>query len=99
MKNLVLTIKGVDIMSWYKAIRVKCIIKEEFRANFEPIALRGEWGSSSHPVLQNFGCDDEEASFVPMHRCNFPIDWDGCDAVGEEYETSWCEETGEWIFA
>lgn len=103
MKNLVLAIKGVDIMSWYKAIRVKCIIKEEFRKDFEPIALHGKWGSSSHPVLRNFGYsddeDDEEAAFIPTHRCNFPIDWDGCDEEGEEYETKWNPETGEWIFA
>lgn len=26
-------------MSWYKAIRVKCIIKEEFRKDFERIEI------------------------------------------------------------
>lgn len=78
--------------------RVKCIIKEEFRKDFEPIALRGEWGTSTHPVLMDFGLDDDSIA-IPCYHCSFPNKWDGCDGKGCEYETSWDAETGLWVFA
>lgn len=80
------------------SVRIKCIIKKEFRKNFEPIALNGLWGSSEHPVLRDFGLD-EDASAIPTNHCSFPAKWDGCDEEGGEYETSWNEQSGEWIFA
>lgn len=85
-------------MSWYMSVRIKCIIKEEFRKDFEPIALHGLWGTSSHPVLKEFSSDDD-AICIPTNHCSFPAKWDGCDEEGGEYETNWYKETGEWIFA
>ena len=80
------------------SVRIKCIIREEFRKDFEAVALHGAWHTSSHPALKEFSMD-KDASAIPTNHCSFPTKWDGCDEKGEEYETSWDKESGEWIFA
>ena len=68
-------------MSWYMSVRIKCIIKEEFRKGFEPIALHGLWDRSGHPVLRDFGLD-EDASAIPTNHCSFPAKWAAMKKVG-----------------
>lgn len=83
-------------MSSYQSMRFKGIVKEEYRADFEGIALRGEWGKSNIPELREYA---DEFRPVPRFACDMPEKWDGCDMPGKEFETRWNPDTGEWVFA
>ena len=80
-------------MGMYTGLRFKGVVKEQFRKTFESIAMEGDWENSADERFREYGNYDR-ASFIPMGRlCYMP--WDDDD---EEFERSYDEETGRWVF-
>lgn len=81
-------------MGMYTGLRFKGVVKEEFRDNFEMIALDGEWKNHSDKHISRFGLYDR-ASFIPCGLLAYmPEEWDEND----EFEQYYNNETGYWVF-
>lgn len=92
-------------MGDYTGLRFKGIVKKEFRDNFEEIAMRGEWASSSDKVLHAFG-NYSRASFIPCGVLTYmPDEWEqapydeyGNGVATDGFERSYDNKTGRWTF-
>lgn len=81
-------------MGMYTGLRMKCIVKENFRKNFKDIALYGEWNKSDDTVFNNFG-KVSRACFIPCGVLAYmPDDWESTDEILTEYD----EKSGIWTF-
>ena len=82
-------------MSRYVALRVRGIIKPEFRADFEPIAMHGKWDESPDPLLRNFAESYfPYASRIPCSATPTGIEWRDKGPWPRTYDPI----TGEWTF-
>lgn len=83
-------------MGTYTGLRFKGIIKEEFRDDFEAIALRGAWKESSDEKFKNFGMD-EHADNIPNYDeySGYPEYWEYRTV---EHKPVYVVETGYWEF-
>ena len=80
-------------MGMYTGMRFKGVVKEEFRAKFEDIALEGSWEDSDDENFLEFS-KDYRAAFIPCGMlCYMP--WDDDDA---EFARAYNSETGYWVF-
>ena len=62
-------------MGMYTGLRFKGIVKEEFRNEFENIALRGDWEESENEVFKEFG-NVSRAGFIPCGALAYmPDEW------------------------
>ena len=92
-------------MGMYTGLRFKGIVKEEFRNDFEDIALCGDWSESNDEVLRRFG-NVSRASFIPCGTlCYMPSKWEVGFINGVYYEIptdgferTYDKNTGRWTF-
>ena len=92
-------------MGMYTGLRFKGIVKEEFRNEFEGIALEGNWEESNNDVFKQFG-SVSRASFIPCGALAYmPDEWetepfdeyyDGTPTDG--FDRTYDKETGRWTF-
>ena len=84
-------------MGMYTGLRFKGVVKEEFRDNFEPIAMEGCWDESRDKMFLDFSCDSR-SSFVPCGGlCYMPDAW--VEEEKTEFARSYDKETGRWVFS
>lgn len=77
-------------MGMYTGIRFKGYIKEEYRDNFEDIALSGNWDESGISEFEEFGNSFSRASFIPRGSlCYMPDEWEKYDSKHEKYSDEW----------
>ena len=63
-------------MGMYTGLRFKGTVKEEFRNEFEGIALEGNWEESNSDVFKQFG-SVSRASFIPCGALAYmPDEWE-----------------------
>ena len=92
-------------MGMYTGLRFKGVVKEEFRKDFEDIALSGDWAESNNEVFRQFG-GVSRASFIPCGALAYmPDEWEtepfdryynGTPTDG--FERTYDKETGRWTF-
>ena len=93
-------------MGMYTGLRFKGTVKEEFRKDFEPIALGGEWINSDDPKFKAFGTKIPRALMIPIGSLAYmPACWE--EAPYDKYhegvptdgfDRSYDPETGYWSF-
>lgn len=88
----------------YTGIRFKGYVKKQFRENFEPIAICGDWKSSEDIIFSDFG-HLERSHMIPCGAlCYMPSVWRRYDFYSDEwvdidgFERTWDKETGYWTF-
>lgn len=92
-------------MGMYTGLRFKGIVKEEFRNEFEDIALDGNWEESDNDMFKKFG-SVSRASFIPCGALAYmPDEWE--EEPFDEYyngtptdgfDRTYDKETGRWTF-
>lgn len=92
-------------MGMYTGLRFKGTVKEEFRNEFEDIALNGDWKESNNEVFRRFG-NVSRASFIPCGALAYmPDKWEtepfdkyynGTPTDG--FSRTYDKETGRWTF-
>lgn len=83
-------------MGMYTGLRFKGIVKEEFRNEFENIALSGDWEESENEVFKEFG-NVSRASFIPCGALAYmPYEWETSPSDG--FDRTYNKETGRWTF-
>ena len=83
-------------MSRYQEIRFRGVVKQEFREEFDLIAIGGRWKESSDKILRAFGNVFWEAQNIPIaaRDCSRNVKrWNETP-----WERSWDKETGVWQF-
>ena len=75
------------------SLRLKGIVKKEYRAAFEPAALRGEWAKVPISPCGWFANEYDQPELIPTGKVELMKDW-----LKEPWERSYDPETGEWIF-
>ena len=82
-------------MSYYHivSLRLKGVVKKEYRAAFESVALRGEWAKVSLSPCGWFASEYEQPELIPTGKVELMKEW-----LKEPWERSYDPETGEWIF-
>lgn len=100
---------GEIYMGSYTGIRFKGYVKEEFRKNFESVALKGDWENHHDPIFREFS-KNERASHIPIGGLSYmPDSWesplvvDGVEIIGEYvdgdgFDLKYDKETGYWTF-
>ena len=85
-------------MGMYTGLRFKGIVKEEFRNEFEDIALEGNWEESNNEVFRNFG-GVSRADFIPCGSLAYmPDEWgDDYDAT-DGFDRTYDKSSGRWTF-
>ena len=92
-------------MGMYTGLRFKGIVKEEFRNEFENIALSGDWEESENEVFKEFG-NVSRASFIPCGALAYmPDEWEtapyneyGNGVSTDGFDRTYDKETGRWTF-
>ena len=92
-------------MGMYTGIRFKGIVKEEFRSEFEDIALNGNWEESNNEVFKKFG-SVPRASFIPCGALAYmPDEWEeepfneyGDGTPTDGFNRTYDKQTGRWTF-
>ena len=89
-------------MGMYTGLRFKGVVKPEFRADFESIALRGEWSGSKDAKLAEFSAV-ERCSFIPCGSLSYmPSSWEegkGWSAPATDgFERTYNLQSGYWAF-
>lgn len=92
-------------MGMYTGLRFKGIVKEEFRNEFENIALSGDWEESENKVFKEFG-NVSRASFIPCGALAYmPDEWEtapyneyGDGVPTDGFDRTYDKETGRWTF-
>ena len=81
-------------MGMYTGLRFKGTVKEEFRNEFEDIALDGNWKESNNEVFKQFG-SVLRAGFIPCGVLAYymPDEWET-----EPFDRTYDKETGRWTF-
>jgi hypothetical protein len=76
-------------MGMYTGLRFKGTVKENFREEFENIALTGEWENAIDEKIKNFS-NVSRASFIPCGVLNYmPSSWeDENDNATDGFDTS-----------
>ena len=92
-------------MGMYTGLRFKGIVKEEFRNEFEDIALEGNWEESNNDVFRQFG-SVSRANFIPCGALAYmPDKWE--EAPFDKYyigtptdgfERTYDKNSGRWTF-
>ena len=80
-------------MGMYTGLRFKGVVKEEFRAKFEDIALEGSWEDSDDEKFIEFS-KDFRSSFIPCGMLAY-MPWDEDD---KEFTRTYDAKTGRWTF-
>lgn len=81
-------------MGMYTGLRFKGTVKEEFRNEFEDIALEGNWEESNNDVFKQFG-SVSRAMFIPCGALAYmPDEWADGDGFDREYD----KNSGRWTF-
>ena len=88
----------------YTGLRFKGIVKKQFRADFKPVAMAGEWNSNPDERLLSFG-KNSRSGFIPCGGLAYmPRQWEtkpydyGCGAATDGFDRTWNEDTGYWTF-
>ena len=86
-------------MGMYTGIRFKGYVKEEFRNDFEDIAINGNWEESSILKFQEFG-EIGRSGFVPCGALAYmPDEWEDSNEVATGgFERTYDVKTGYWTF-
>lgn len=92
-------------MGIYTGLRFKGIVKEQFRKDFEKIALFGEWEESNDEIFRKFG-EDSRASFIPCGVLDaMPYEWEqapynehGDGTATDGFDKTYDKNTGRWTF-
>ena len=83
-------------MGMYTGIRFKGIVKEEFRNEFEDIALDGNWDISNNKIFRQFG-NVSRANFIPCGVLFYmPVEWETVNKNG--FDRAYDKDTGRWTF-
>ena len=81
-------------MGMYTGLRFKGTVKEEFRNEFEDIALEGNWEESNNDVFKQFG-SVSRAMFIPCGALAYmPDEWADEDGFDRTYD----KNSGRWTF-
>lgn len=81
-------------MGMYTGLRFKGTVKEEFRNEFEDIALEGNWEESNNDVFKQFG-SVSRAMFIPCGALAYmPDEWEDDDGFDRTYD----KNSGRWTF-
>lgn len=84
----------VENMGMYTGLRFKGTVKEEFRNEFEDIALEGNWEESDNDVFKQFG-SVSRAMFIPCGALAYmPDEWEAED----EFDRTYDKNSGRWTF-
>lgn len=92
-------------MGMYTGLRFKGIVKEEFRNEFEYIAMAGDWGESNNDVFKEFS-NVPRAEFIPCGALAYmPNEWEtapyneyGDGVPTDGFDRTYDKETGRWTF-
>lgn len=92
-------------MGMYTGLRFKGVVKEEFRNEFEDIALNGNWEESSNAVFAQFG-SDPRADFIPCGALSYmPDEWETepfdkyyCGTPTDGFDRTYDKNSGRWTF-
>lgn len=92
-------------MGMYTGLRFKGVVKEQFRNEFEGIALEGNWEESNDEILRAFG-SVSRASFIPCGELSYmPNEWETepfdeyCNGTPTDgFDRTYNKETGRWTF-
>lgn len=92
-------------MGMYTGLRFKGIVKEEFRSEFENIALSGDWIESNNYVFRQFG-NNSRAVFIPCGALSYmPDEWEEAPydkfrngVPTDGFDRTYNKETGRWTF-
>lgn len=92
-------------MGMYTGLRFKGIVKEEFRNEFENIALSGDWEESENEVFKEFS-NVSRAVFIPCGALAYmPDEWEtapyneyGDGVPTDGFDRTYDKETGRWTF-
>lgn len=77
-------------MGMYTGVRFKGYVKEEYRDNFEDIALNGNWDESDIAEFKEFGNEFGRASFIPCGSLAYmPDEWESYNGKFEKYSNDW----------
>lgn len=82
------------MMAMYTGIRFIGYVKEEFREDFNGIALDGNWKESKHKIFRIFGNLPWAALIPSKIIIDMPDEWEETNDFDRTYD----EMTGRWTF-